>query len=56
MEKAFEVLEAELDELSESVELLRKELEFEIRDDAYVLRCRIVCVENIAMTREITVG
>ena len=53
MERAFSVLEGELGKLSENIELLKKEIEFEISDSAYILKCRLVCIENIAAVKEI---
>lgn len=53
MERAFSVLEDELEKLSESAELIKKNVEFEISDSAYVLKCSLVCIEDIAVTKEI---
>ena len=53
MELAFDALEEELKKISESVELVGKEIEFEINDRAYVLKCRLVCIEDIAAVKEI---
>ena len=53
MSQAFKTLGEELELLSQSAELIRKDIEFEISDRAYILRCRLVCIENIAVTREI---
>ena len=55
MERAFSTFERELDKLSGQVELLEKNLEFEINDRAYVLKCSLVCIENIASTGEIVI-
>lgn len=53
MERAFTLLDGELSAFSEKAELLRKNIEFEISDSAYILRCSVVCIENIAEVREI---
>ena len=53
MERAFALLDGELGAFSEKAELLTKNIEFEISESAYILRCSVVCIENIAMTREI---
>ena len=53
MNKAFEALEEELERLSQSIELVKKDIEFEITDRAYILKCQLVCIENIAEVREI---
>ena len=55
MERAFAMLEEELSAFSQIAELLQKNIEFEISESAYILKCRIVCVENIAEVREIDV-
>ncbi len=52
MERAFLYLERELGSLSSEIELLRKNIEFEIVDGVYVLKCELVCIENIAQTIE----
>lgn len=52
MEKAFSLLEEELSSLSQEIELLRKNIEFEIKDGVYVLNCELVCVENVAEVRK----
>lgn len=56
MDEAFYRLSMELSALSEEAELLGKEIEFEITDEAYILRCRVVCVENIAVRQKIEIG
>ena len=53
MELAFLALDAELAKISESVELVGKNIDFEINDRAYVLKCRLVCIEDIAEVKEI---
>ncbi len=53
MEKAFSVLEAEMKLISDKLELLSKNTEFEITDSAYILKCSLVCIENIAEIIEI---
>lgn len=53
MERAFALLDGELGAFSEKAELLTKNIEFEISDNAYILRCGLVCIENIAEVREI---
>ena len=52
-EYAFAELESELAELSVRSELLEKNLSFELTEEAYLLKCYITCVENIAVTSEI---
>ena len=56
MNEAFYRLEAELSALSERAELLGKDITFEMTDVAYILRCRVVCIENIAVRQKIQVG
>ena len=53
MELAFKALEQELGRLSQDIELLKKDIEFEINEKSYILRCQLVCVENIAVVKEI---
>ena len=53
MNQAFKILKEELDLLSQSAELIRKDVEFEISDRAYILKCHLICIENIAVTSEI---
>ena len=53
MELAFAELGKQLSVLSEKTELLQKNIEFELNDDAYILKCELVCTENIAAVREI---
>lgn len=55
-EYAFERLEQELGTLSEQAELLGKAISFELTDEAYVLNCRVTCIENIAVVQEIEIG
>ena len=52
-EYAFAELERELAALSVRAELLEKDISFELTDEAYVLDCRITCLENIAVTQRI---
>jgi similar to stage IV sporulation protein len=54
--QAFSEIEGELARLSEGIELLEKRYSFELTDTAYVLTCRITCVENIAVTQPIKLG
>ena len=53
MNKAFDALDSELKKLSSEIELVNKNIDFEITETAYILKCRIVCIENIAQTKEI---
>lgn len=52
-EYAFAELESRLAELSVRSELLEKKISFELTEEAYLLKCDITCVENIAVTSEI---
>lgn len=52
-QRAFDALENELSRISEDSEIMEKNIEFEISDRAYILKCRIVCIEDIARIREI---
>ncbi len=54
-EYAFDRLESELKELSERAELLEKTISFELTEEAYILNCRVTCIENIAVTQEIEI-
>ncbi|MBO5305894.1 MAG: sporulation protein YqfD [Clostridia bacterium] len=54
-EYAFEKLELELAALSGRAELLDKTIAFELTDEAYLLCCRVTCIENIAVTQEIEI-
>ena len=54
-EYAFAEMEREMKGLSEKVELLEKILSFELTDEAYILNCRVTCMENIAVTQEIKI-
>lgn len=54
-EHAFERLEQELSVLSERAELLEKVFSFELTEEAYLLHCRVTCMENIAVTQEIEI-
>ncbi len=56
MNEAFRRLSATLRSLAEDTELLRKDVSFEITDEAYILKCRLVCVENIAVRQKIEVA
>lgn len=56
MDEAFYRLSLELSALSEDAELLGKEIAFEITDEAYILRCRVVCIEDIAVRKRIEIG
>jgi len=51
METAFSELDKKMEALAQSVELLEKNIEFEISDTAYILKCKLVCIENIAVRR-----
>ncbi len=54
-EYAFAEMEREMAVLSENAELLEKVISFELTDEAYVLNCRVTCIENIAVTQEIKI-
>lgn len=56
MERAFSVLEENLREMSENVELLSKDISFEITDASYVLSCKLELIENIATEQKIDLG
>ncbi len=56
MNEAFRRLADALAALAEDTELLQKNIAFEITDEAYVLSCRIVCIENIAREQKIEIG
>ena len=53
MNMAFETLNREIGNLSPKIELLEKNIEFEITETAYILKCCIVCIENIAALKEL---
>ena len=53
---AFDALERELAERSVRAELLEKKISFELTEEAYLLKCYITCVENIAVAQPIKVG
>ena len=53
MEAAFDQLEEWLDALSPEIELLEKRQEFLVGEESYLLKCTVVCVENIAISRDI---
>ena len=57
MERAFTTLEGMLETfVTESqAELLKKTVTYELDEDAYRLRCEVICVENIALTRELDI-
>lgn len=52
MNRAFDMLEEELERISPEAELIQKDIDFEITDSGYILKCRLVCIENIATVRE----
>ncbi len=54
-EHAFAAIERELAELSVRAELLEKTFSFELTEEAYLLKCYITCVENIAVTQKIEI-
>ena len=54
-EYAFAQLERELAELSERGELINKAISFELTEEAYLLHCRVTCIENIAVAQEIEI-
>ena len=49
-------LEARLSALSESVELLKKTVSFEVRESELILRCEIEMIEDIAKIQEIIIS
>ena len=53
MIKAFDTLEAELKRMSPKIELVKKNIEFEITETAYILKCSGECIENIAQLKEL---
>lgn len=55
LEEAFVQLEAELSALSPDIRLLEKKIQTEIGEESLVLKCRLVCVEDIAVQREFEV-
>ena len=57
MEKAFSELERQLEAFvtEAGAELLSKTVEYELDETAYRIRCTVVCIENIAETREIDI-
>ncbi len=55
MAYAFDSMEKRLTALSEEAELLEKTFCFELTDEAYILNCRVTCVQNIAVTQEIEI-
>lgn len=56
MEYALRQLSYQMSELSEKTELLEKKLSWEFLDGETVLNCRVVCLENIAVTQKIEIG
>ena len=56
MEVAYYRLAKEMETELFEAQILRKTFESELSDDAYVLRCRVRCIENIGETAEIELG
>ena len=56
MNMAFAKLGFELSRLSGVTEMLRKTIEYEITESEYILHCRVVCIEDIAETREFEIN
>ena len=52
LELAYEELELRLSELSESAQILEKEITTELLEGSLRLVCRISCIEDIAVQRE----
>ena len=52
MNMAFAKLGFELSRLSGVTELLRETIDYEITESEYILHCRVVCIEDIAETKE----
>lgn len=55
MAYAFDSMEKKLMTLPRDAELLEKTFCFELTDEAYILNCRVTCVQNIAVTQEIEI-
>jgi len=56
LEEAFEQLNAQLSALSPNVQMLEKRIQTEIGEETLVLKCHLVCVEDIAVQREFDVN
>lgn len=56
MEQALHELSVQLIESSPEYELLRKQISTEITDTALILDCHIVCVQNVAVEKEIEIS
>lgn len=54
-ELAFYELDMRLRELSDDAELLKKEIKTSMTEDAFLLECSVLCIENIAKQQEFTV-
>jgi similar to stage IV sporulation protein len=55
MAYAFDSMEKKLMSLPWEAELLEKTFCYELTDEAYILNCRVICVQNIAVTQEIEI-
>lgn len=56
MELGFYKLACESAALAKSVELTRKDTRTEIQNSAYVIKCKIECIENIAISQKIEIN
>ena len=56
MEQALFELSEQISRSSPECELLRKQISTEISDAALILDCHIVCVQNIAVEKEIEIN
>lgn len=55
LEAAYASLSRELGSLSEDTQLLRKDISTTLTDDALILECSVLCIENIAVQVEFEV-
>ena len=56
LEEAFAQLETQLSALSLEIRLLGKQIRTEIGEEKLVLRCKLTCIENIAVQQEFDVN
>ena len=49
---AYAELDRQLAALSGELEMLEKQIQTELGDESVILRCRVVCIEDIAEQRE----
>ena len=52
LELAYEQLARELGGFSDDTQLLRKDIRTTLTDDALILDCTVLCIENIAVQSE----